>query len=207
MLRLGRREFDTHEPVIMAIVNRTPDSFYDQGATFRDEPAAGPCRAGGRRGCGDHRHRRGQGGPGRARGRGRGGPAHGRLRGRGPPPLPGRGDQRGHLAARGRRGRVRGRGGPAERRVGRGGPQAGGGRRALRRRPGLHARGRGRAAHPAAPGHVRGRDGGHPAGHGRPRRTRRRARRPPGRDHDRPRPRLREEHPPLPGGHPCGWRR
>lgn len=39
MLRLGRREFDTHEPVIMAIVNRTPDSFYDQGATFLDEPA------------------------------------------------------------------------------------------------------------------------------------------------------------------------
>ncbi|MFH7598303.1 dihydropteroate synthase [Streptomyces racemochromogenes] len=39
MLRLGRREFDTHEPVIMAIVNRTPDSFYDQGATFRDRPA------------------------------------------------------------------------------------------------------------------------------------------------------------------------
>lgn len=39
MLRLGRREFDAHEPVIMAIVNRTPDSFYDQGATFQDEPA------------------------------------------------------------------------------------------------------------------------------------------------------------------------
>lgn len=39
MLRLGRREFGVHEPVIMAIVNRTPDSFYDQGATFRDEPA------------------------------------------------------------------------------------------------------------------------------------------------------------------------
>ncbi|MCX5404808.1 dihydropteroate synthase [Streptomyces sp. NBC_00335] len=39
MLRLGRREFDDHETVIMAIVNRTPDSFYDQGATFRDEPA------------------------------------------------------------------------------------------------------------------------------------------------------------------------
>ncbi|MFC7939771.1 dihydropteroate synthase [Streptomyces sp. NPDC057387] len=38
-LRLGRREFTAHEPVIMAIVNRTPDSFYDQGATFRDEPA------------------------------------------------------------------------------------------------------------------------------------------------------------------------
>ncbi|MER6911506.1 dihydropteroate synthase [Streptomyces sp. NPDC000594] len=39
MLRLGQREFDTHEPVIMAIVNRTPDSFYDRGATFHDEPA------------------------------------------------------------------------------------------------------------------------------------------------------------------------
>ncbi|AJE82551.1 MULTISPECIES: dihydropteroate synthase [Streptomyces] len=39
MLRLGRREFGRHEPVIMAIVNRTPDSFYDQGATFQDEAA------------------------------------------------------------------------------------------------------------------------------------------------------------------------
>src|SRR3954447_8210890 len=39
MLRLGRREFEPREPVIMAIVNRTPDSFYDRGATFRDEPA------------------------------------------------------------------------------------------------------------------------------------------------------------------------
>jgi dihydropteroate synthase len=39
MLRLGTREFGPHESVIMAIVNRTPDSFYDRGATFRDEPA------------------------------------------------------------------------------------------------------------------------------------------------------------------------
>ncbi|MFG3252795.1 dihydropteroate synthase [Streptomyces sp. NPDC048172] len=39
MLRLGTREFGDDEPVIMAIVNRTPDSFYDRGATFRDEPA------------------------------------------------------------------------------------------------------------------------------------------------------------------------
>jgi dihydropteroate synthase len=39
MLRLGTREFAPHEPVIMAIVNRTPDSFYDQGATFGDRPA------------------------------------------------------------------------------------------------------------------------------------------------------------------------
>ncbi|OEU88736.1 dihydropteroate synthase [Streptomyces oceani] len=39
MLRLGTHEFETNEPLIMAIVNRTPDSFYDRGATFRDEPA------------------------------------------------------------------------------------------------------------------------------------------------------------------------
>ncbi|GGS85817.1 MULTISPECIES: dihydropteroate synthase [Streptomyces] len=39
MLRLGRRVFEAHEPVIMAIVNRTPDSFYDRGATFDDGPA------------------------------------------------------------------------------------------------------------------------------------------------------------------------
>jgi dihydropteroate synthase len=39
VLRLGTREFGDRESVIMAIVNRTPDSFYDQGATFTDEPA------------------------------------------------------------------------------------------------------------------------------------------------------------------------
>jgi dihydropteroate synthase len=33
-LRLGRREFAVREPVVMAIVNRTPDSFFDKGATF-----------------------------------------------------------------------------------------------------------------------------------------------------------------------------
>src|SRR4051794_27100892 len=39
VVRVGGRGCDAPEPVIMAIVNRTPDSFYDQGATFRDEPA------------------------------------------------------------------------------------------------------------------------------------------------------------------------
>ncbi|HEX5568075.1 MAG TPA: dihydropteroate synthase [Streptomyces sp.] len=39
MLRLGRREFGEHETLVMAIVNRTPDSFYDRGATFHDGPA------------------------------------------------------------------------------------------------------------------------------------------------------------------------
>ncbi|MEV1010340.1 dihydropteroate synthase [Streptomyces sp. NPDC049881] len=39
MLRLGTATFPPDEPVVMAIVNRTPDSFYDQGATFADGPA------------------------------------------------------------------------------------------------------------------------------------------------------------------------
>jgi dihydropteroate synthase len=38
-LRIGPREFGDDELVIMAIVNRTPDSFFDKGATFDDEPA------------------------------------------------------------------------------------------------------------------------------------------------------------------------
>jgi dihydropteroate synthase len=33
-LRLGRRDFPAGEFAVMAIVNRTPDSFYDGGATF-----------------------------------------------------------------------------------------------------------------------------------------------------------------------------
>jgi dihydropteroate synthase len=33
-LRLGAREFGPAEPVVMAIVNRTPDSFFDKGATY-----------------------------------------------------------------------------------------------------------------------------------------------------------------------------
>ncbi|WP_052851564.1 dihydropteroate synthase [Streptomyces avicenniae] len=39
MLRLGTATYPPDEPVIMAIVNRTPDSFYDQGATFADGAA------------------------------------------------------------------------------------------------------------------------------------------------------------------------
>ena len=38
-LSLGRREFRPDELVVMAIVNRTPDSFFDQGA-FTDDAAA-----------------------------------------------------------------------------------------------------------------------------------------------------------------------
>ena len=38
-LLLGRRAFGADETVVMAIVNRTPDSFYDAGATFDDMAA------------------------------------------------------------------------------------------------------------------------------------------------------------------------
>ncbi|MCL6538486.1 MAG: dihydropteroate synthase [Acidothermus sp.] len=38
-LRLGPREFGEHDFAVMAIVNRTPDSFFDQGATFDTAPA------------------------------------------------------------------------------------------------------------------------------------------------------------------------
>ena len=38
-IRLGSRLFSPTELVIMAIVNRTPDSFYDRGATFTDTAA------------------------------------------------------------------------------------------------------------------------------------------------------------------------
>jgi dihydropteroate synthase len=37
--RLGRHRFAADELAVMAIVNRTPDSFYDKGANFDDEPA------------------------------------------------------------------------------------------------------------------------------------------------------------------------
>jgi dihydropteroate synthase len=38
-LRLGTRSFGPTDLVVMAIVNRTPDSFYDRGATFAQERA------------------------------------------------------------------------------------------------------------------------------------------------------------------------
>ena len=38
-LRLGRHRFGPDATLMMAIVNRTRDSFYDRGATFADGPA------------------------------------------------------------------------------------------------------------------------------------------------------------------------
>ena len=37
--RVGRREFDERSRLVMAIVNRTPDSFYDKGATWAQDRA------------------------------------------------------------------------------------------------------------------------------------------------------------------------
>lgn len=37
--RLGSRSYDEHSRLVMAIINRTTDSFYDKGATWEDEPA------------------------------------------------------------------------------------------------------------------------------------------------------------------------
>ncbi|HTJ66170.1 MAG TPA: dihydropteroate synthase [Actinospica sp.] len=39
LLRLGRSEFGPDDRVVMAIVNRTPDSFYDKGATYAEDAA------------------------------------------------------------------------------------------------------------------------------------------------------------------------
>lgn len=44
MLRLGRHRFDDHAPLMMAIVNRTPDSFFDKGATWDESAAAARVR-------------------------------------------------------------------------------------------------------------------------------------------------------------------
>ena len=38
-LKLGRREFPDDATLMMAIVNRTPDSFYDRGATWAEDKA------------------------------------------------------------------------------------------------------------------------------------------------------------------------
>jgi hypothetical protein len=38
-LRLGARSFGPRQLLVMAIVNRTPDSFYDRGATWEEAAA------------------------------------------------------------------------------------------------------------------------------------------------------------------------
>ena len=38
-MRLGRQVFSDDATLMMAIVNRTPDSFYDRGATWAEDKA------------------------------------------------------------------------------------------------------------------------------------------------------------------------
>jgi dihydropteroate synthase len=45
VLKLGRREFADTDLLVMAIVNRTRDSFYDRGATFAEDKALERVRA------------------------------------------------------------------------------------------------------------------------------------------------------------------
>ncbi|MGZ4448128.1 MAG: dihydropteroate synthase, partial [Nocardioides sp.] len=44
MLKLGRRTFAETDLLVMAIVNRTRDSFYDNGATFAEDKALARVR-------------------------------------------------------------------------------------------------------------------------------------------------------------------
>ena len=205
VLRLGSRTFGPSDLVIMAIINRTPDSFYDKGATYDDDAAlAAVDRAVARR-RGHRRHRRREGGAGR---RGRSRPrrcdrvvpfvaavraAPSRRR-----------DQRRHLARRGGRRVPRGRrrrasttpGAASTRRSRRAAGAAGAGivcthagglpPRTRPHRVGVRRRGRRRRSR---------RTSGWPSGRWPPASARRGA--------DRPRPRLRQEHLPLARGDPA----
>ena len=156
----GGREFPPERTLVMAIVNRTPDSFYRPGLTWDEDVALGARarhRGRGRRPPRRRRRARQAG----SRGDGGGGDPPGRpVHRAGPGGLPGPGDQRRHLAARAGQGGLRGRRRPAQRHLVGLGPEGRrrGGR--VRRRPGLLARRRGAAAHPAAPGGLRRRGGG-----------------------------------------------
>ncbi len=138
MLTLGGRTFPRGRQLIMAIVNRTPDSFYDKGATYAFDRAlervAQVIEDGGEivgiGGC--------EGGAGSRGQRGGGARPDGRLRGRGEDGLPGSAAQCRHLAPRGRRRGVPGGRRPAQRRLGRCRPAAGrAGRRARRSAPSI----------------------------------------------------------------------
>ena len=60
-LQLGRHAFDDDATLMMAIVNRTPDSFYDKGATWAEDKAFDRVAQVVARGRRDRRHRRDQG--------------------------------------------------------------------------------------------------------------------------------------------------
>ena len=185
----------------MAIINRTPDSFFDRGATFGEAEALDAADRAVAEGAEILDIGGVKAAPGvdvdtaeeirRVAG------FVGSVRDRHPEVV----ISRRHLAGRGRaRGRRRGRG-SAERRVGWHGAGARGGRRRARPGPGLHARRTSAAADPAA--RVCYDDVvDEIATTMVPRGTSRRGRGAAGRDPHRPRARLRQEQPALAGGHP-----
>ena len=179
-LRLGRHAFADDATLMMAIVNRTPDSFYDKGATWAEDKAFERVALVVEPGRGDRRHRRHQGRARRRDRRRRGEGARGRLRGPGARGVPRRRDLGRHLAGRGRRRRVRGRGRRPQRRLGRRRPGAGRRRGRARRRDRLHPHRRRDAADPALPDRVRRRGRRRDRRHRRLRRAGRRRRRRPG---------------------------
>ena len=139
MLRLGRHTFDDSDLLVMAIVNRTRDSFYDRGATYAEDAALDRVRrvadegaaivdiGGVKAGPGEvvdeaEEIRRTVGFVARVR-----------------EEFPDLVISRRHLAGRGRPRGLRGRRRPDERRLGRPRPRADGGRRRVRRGVRLHA--------------------------------------------------------------------
>ena len=167
MLKLGRHAFADDRLLIMAIVNRTPDSFYDRGATFAFDVAlervaqvvadgAEIVDIGGVKAA-----------PGDEVTVAEEIERTAAFVARGPRGVPAGRHQRRHLAPRGRRGGVRGGRRSDQRRLGRLGSAAGRRRRQLRRGPGVHARRRRRAAHASAPRRLRRRRRGHTRAYGR----------------------------------------
>ena len=157
-LRLGRHSFADDRRLMMAIVNRTPDSFYDKGATWSEDKAidrvaqvvdegaeivdiGGIKAAPGAEIDVEEEMRR----------------TVGSSSGYARPPR--RGDQRRHLARSGRPGGLRGRGRRAQRRLGRCRPGPGRRGRGVRRRHRLHAHRGSDPADPPAPDRVRRRGG------------------------------------------------
>ncbi len=60
-LRLGSRTFPDSALLVMAVVNRTPDSFYDRGATYSPDAAYAAVERAVADRSRHRRHRRGQG--------------------------------------------------------------------------------------------------------------------------------------------------
>ena len=133
-LRLGRHSFADDRRLMMAIVNRTPDSFYDKGATWAEDKALDRVAEVVEQGAEIVDIGGIKAAPGRRDRRRGGAAAHGRLRRAGAQRPPRRGDQRRHLAGTRRPGGLRGRGRRAQRRLGWRRPRAGRRRRGVRRR-------------------------------------------------------------------------